>query len=225
MSPTPISNRPDGSAQEGFTLAALIVILTIISIVIAYTVPTQWSLVMKRERDRHTIFLMKQFARAIDAFEAKHKALPVSLDQLEKARKPRMLRGDGIWPNPLTGSEKDWIMVPPAAVNPAGSGAPVQPPNTPILGAPDMSKKPQERNTPAGAPGQPRKLNKEASPKDYVGPFVAVRPNATGPSFIELNDAADYSEWVYSIYDLRNERSARAQALTPGMTTGAVPGK
>ena len=83
---TTSSDQPAASAQEGFTLAALIVILTIISIVIAYTVPTQWSLVMRRERDRQTIHVMKQFALAIDRFEAKHKSLPVSLDQLEKAR-------------------------------------------------------------------------------------------------------------------------------------------
>ena len=50
--------------SEGFTLAALIVILTIIAIIIAYTVPEQWSMIMKRERDRQTIFLMKQYARA-----------------------------------------------------------------------------------------------------------------------------------------------------------------
>ena len=46
--------------------------MTIIAIVIAYTVPTQWSIVMKRERDRQTIFLMKQYARGILAFQKKH---------------------------------------------------------------------------------------------------------------------------------------------------------
>lgn len=233
MSRTTSSDR-GARAQDGFTLAALIVVLTIIAIVVAYTVPTQWSLVMKRERDRHTIFLMKQFAQAIDNFEVKHKSLPVSLDQLEKARKPRMLRGKGIWPNPLTGSEKDWILVPPGAVNPAGSGAPVPNPNQPnpaggggvIGGGQQFGQGGQPVNRQA-APGDnaPRKLNKEASPKDYVGPFVAVRPNATGASFIELNGAKDYSEWVYSIYDLRNERTARAAALVPGMTTGATPAR
>ena len=39
---TPISD--ERTREEGFTLAALIVILTIIAIVIAYTVPTQWSI-------------------------------------------------------------------------------------------------------------------------------------------------------------------------------------
>src|SRR5688572_15799323 len=110
MSPTRISEpapvrkeRPAVASrrgQEGVTLAALIVILTIIAIVIAYTVPTQWSLVMKRERDRQTIFLMKQYARGIMAFQKKHNSLPVSLEQLQDAKEPRFLRGGGKWPMP-----------------------------------------------------------------------------------------------------------------------------
>ncbi len=92
--------------QEGFTLAALIVILTIISMIVAFTVPEQWSLVMKRERDRQTIFLMKQYARAIYEWQQKHNnTVPVSLEQLEEARKPRLLRGGKRWPMPLTGSD------------------------------------------------------------------------------------------------------------------------
>ena len=223
---TTSSDPRAASAQEGFTLAALIVVLTIISIVVAYTVPQQWSMVMRRERDRQTIYLMKQFALAIDRFEAKHKSLPVSLDQLEKARKPRFLRGNGIPINPLTGSEKDWILVPPNAVNQAGTGVPVPNPNNnePIIGgSPGSRGRPLPGDQQPATSTAPRKLNKEASPKDYVGPFVGVRPDATGESFITLNEATDYSEWVYSVYDLRNERSARAAALVPGMQTGARP--
>ena len=224
---TTSSDPRAASAQEGFTLAALIVILTIISIVVAYTVPQQWSMVMRRERDRQTIYLMKQFALAIDRFEAKHKSLPVSLDQLEKARKPRFLRGNGIPINPLTGSEKDWILVPPNAVNQAGTGVPVPNPNDnePIIGGSPGSRGrplPGDQQQQPATSTAPRKLNKEASPKDYVGPFVAVRPDAAGESFIELNEAKDYSEWVYSVYDLRNERTARAAALM-GLQTGVRP--
>jgi len=190
--------------QEGFTLAALIVLLTIISIIVAYTVPDQWSLVMRRERERQTIFLMKQYARAILAWQQKHNnTVPVSLDQLEEARKPRMLRGTRRWPNPLTGSDKDWILVPPQALTqnaPPGTqpgiGGGGIPPQTPGL-------------QPTGS-----KLNKELSPDDYLGPFVAVRPRARGKSLIALNEADDYSDWVYTVDDLRREIQLRQAALT-----------
>ena len=185
--------------QEGFTLAALIVILTIISMIIAFTVPEQWSLVMKRERDRQTIFLMKQYARAIYEWQQKHNnTVPVSLEQLEEARKPRMLRGGKRWPMPLTGSDKDWILVPPQAL--------VQ----------DVTANPRN-NAPPGPQGQQIptfKLNKELSPADYVGPFVAVRPNKSGKSLIALKDVEEYSEWVYTVEDLRKEMQARQAALT-----------
>ncbi|HEX6096701.1 MAG TPA: hypothetical protein VF432_10290 [Thermoanaerobaculia bacterium] len=187
----------------------MIVILTIISIIIAYTVPTQWSLVMRRERERQTLFLMKQFARGIENWERKHQSLPVSLEQLQEARSPRMLRGDGKWAMPLTGKEDDWIMVPPNAIEAMGGGGVTQ-------GGPGGPGRPPVP-TPAPQPGQPTapsKLNPEASPKDYVGPFVAVRPNAKGQSLIEFNGAEDYGEWVYTLQDLKNERMMQQMALS-----------
>jgi len=193
--------------EEGFTLAALIVLLTIISIVIAYTVPTQWSMVMKRERDRQTIFIMKQFARGILQWQAKHNnTAPASLEQMQEARKPLMLRNGGKWPCPLTGNEDDWILVPEAAVMAGGQ------PGTggPILGVGGNNNAPPPQPP---QPGQPSKLNKELSPADWAGPFVGVRPNASGKSFIALNGVEDYSEWVYTVQDLRNEIAARQASL------------
>jgi type II secretory pathway pseudopilin PulG len=196
-----MSRTVSSEGQEGYTLAALIVILTLMSIIVAFTVPDQWSMIMKRERDKQTIFLMKQYARAIMNWQTKHNnTVPASLEQLHEARKPRLVRGKEIWPMPLTGSEKDWILVPPQALMP---NAPTAPPGTPP-GAP-----------PVAQPGQPAfKLNKDASPPDYKGPFVAVRPNFSGKSFIALNKAEDYSEWVYTVDDLRREMQARQQALS-----------
>ena len=200
--------RSSNGSEEGFTLAALIVILTIIAMVIAYTVPTQWSLVMRRERERQTIFLMKQFARGIENWERKHQGLPVSLEQLQEARQPRMLRGDGKWAMPLTGREEDWIMVPPNAIEAQAGGAALPPGGQRGVGV---------GQPPPGQPGQlqpPSKLNPELSPKDYVGPFVAVRPNAKGEALLEFNSATDYSQWVYTVQDLKNERMMQQMALS-----------
>jgi type II secretory pathway pseudopilin PulG len=227
---------PRTAGQAGFTLAALIVILTIIAIVVAYTVPEQWSLIMKRERDRQTVFLMKQYARGIMNWEAKHRGLPVSLEQLQEARDPRMIRGTGKWACPITGGEDDWILVPPNAITPDGQVMPTTTGNNPAFGSntsfgsgSSSGKKDKKdasdkvgigmpdggnQNSPQASPfGQTGKLNPDASPADYVGPFVAVRPNATGKSFIALNGAEDYSEWVYSLQDLKNEIAMQQMAL------------
>ncbi|MEO8381725.1 MAG: hypothetical protein ABI779_18835, partial [Acidobacteriota bacterium] len=168
-------------------------ILTIISIIIAYTVPSQWSLVMRRERERQTIFLMKQYAIGIANWERKHQGLPVSLEQLQEAKQPRMLRGSGKWANPLTGKEDGWILVPPNAIE-AVAGGGVLPGGTnqqPGVGVGNPAQ--------GGAVGGPSKLNSAASPKDYVGPFIAVRPNNSGKSLLAFNGAEDYGQWVYTL--------------------------
>jgi len=187
--------------EEGFTLAALLVILTIIIMIIAYTVPEQWSMVMGRERDRQTIFLMKQYARAIKTWQGKNGGLPTSLDQITEARRPRMIRGTGKWPCPITGKEDDWILVP-------SNAAPGGVTNIPSNIAPYANT-----GASTATPG-PSKLDKNASPADYVGPFSGVRPKASGKSFIAFKGAEDYSAWVYTIGDLDQEITMKNAAAT-----------
>jgi type II secretory pathway pseudopilin PulG len=102
---TPSSDARTARAGEaGFTLAGLIVIMTVIMIVVAYTVPQQWSMIRARERDRQTIFAMKQYARAIREFQRKNNVLPSSLKQLKEAREPRYIRGTtGFINDPVSG--------------------------------------------------------------------------------------------------------------------------
>lgn len=180
MSPTRTSDR-----EAGFTLAGLIVILTVIMIFLAYTVPRQWSMVMQRDRERQTIFVMKQYARSIYEF-SKTKGNPTKLDQIKEARLPRYIRGvKGEYLDPLTG-KNDWILVPAGAVT---------------------------RTVDPATGKQSTNFNAGASPKDYVGPFVGVRPPVTGKSFMSLNGADSYETWVYTVDDLKNEITLR--------TTGA----
>lgn len=178
------------SSEAGFTLAGLIVVLTIISITIAYTVPRQWSIAAARERDQQTLFAMKQYARAIYNFQyAKNNpahAYPTSLDQLKQARNPRLIRGKGEFVDPLTG-EVDWIPVPPSA-------GPAQPGTNPI--PPTQSASPQ--------PGQPG---------GYVGPIAGVRPNKKGTSYLVLNGVDSYEQWRYTSIDLQAEITQRQNAL------------
>jgi len=218
--------------EAGFTLAALIVILTIISIIVAYSVPQQWSLVMARERDRQTIFQMRQYARGILGHFQKHQAVPTTMEQLRDARKPRMLRTTASEICPLTGKE-DWILVPPQAVTAgqvAPPGGPIGTPNAAPTGRdlwnptwnnssgsrgaiPPGNVGPQPAVNPATAGMQPSKLNPELSPPDYKGQFVGVRPNKKGKALVALNGAEDYGEWVFTYQDMANEVTMRNQAL------------
>jgi len=193
---TPASGRlarrlPAGN-ERGFTLAGVLVICTIIMIFVAYTVPRQWSTIMKREREKQAMFVMKQYARSIKAFQAKNgNAFPVSLDQLKKARTPRLIRGvEGEWIDPLTG-KVDWLLVPPAAANQPRTVTPPNQQQSPLSGDSTTTR--------------PTQGVQVGSPKDYVGPFVGVRPPIEGESLLELNGAQRYEEWLYTTTDLDTE--------------------
>ena len=191
--------------ERGFTLAGLLAILGVIMIFVTATVPTQWSKVMERERDIQTIFVMKQYARAMRNFQLKHGSLPVSLQQLKDARAPRMMRGDGEWIDPLTG-EVDWIPIPASAIQPQQQ--------QPQQGPPGLSRNPQQ---PPPSTQQPQPLTGQTptpgQPGGMVGPIVGVRPNKTGKSFLTLNGADTYETWQYTVQDLEQEIIGRRAAL------------
>lgn len=194
----PFPLRTDRS-EQGFTLAALLVILTIISVLVAYTVPEMWSTVMQRERDRQTIWTMKQYARAIHEYQRHRGTLPTSLEQLEQMNPPRVLRRKYL--DPLTG-KFDWIPIPP------GTPPPVTPGTTPSGSTPLPNSRSRSRN-PANPPATPgnSQLPGAAADGKFVGPFVGVRPARTGESFLTLNGADRYENWYYTITELQQEIS------------------
>ncbi|MGK2859237.1 MAG: type II secretion system protein [Thermoanaerobaculia bacterium] len=184
------------NAERGYTLAALLVILTVIAVVVSFSVPRMWSDVMKREREIHTVFVMKQYAQAIADYERLKGGLPTKLEQLEKQTMPRVLRATYV--NPLSG-ELDWILVPQGTVTP-GQAQPV--PGVPQGGLPGglpASGTPAPGQT--GTQGQDRQP--PPNPREFSGPFIGVRPPQTGPSIIELNGQSTYENWMYTINELR----------------------
>jgi type II secretory pathway pseudopilin PulG len=192
------------SSEAGFTLAGVIVLMTIMLVFLAYTVPPQWSKIMERERDAQTIFVMKQYARAIENFRAKNGSYPVSLDQLRQARTPRLIRGTGPLLDPLTG-EDDWILTSAAAVQ--GQGTTPTPPPGVVNPQAFMPRPPQTPPPPGGRQARP------GTPGGAVGPIAGVRPNKSGPSFLALNGAENYEEWQYTAVDLKAEIEGRRAAL------------
>lgn len=194
-----------GSREHGFTLASLLVILTIISVMVAYTVPTAWSEVMKRERDYQTIWVMKQYARAIWEFQQDRKAMPTSLEQLKEHNTPRRVVRQ-LYKNPLSG-EMDWIMVAPGQDQAAGGVAPgLQPPGL-------QPQQPQQE-----VPEGPR-----VDPMKYSGPFIGVRPPQRGPSIVTFNGKETYETWMYTINDLNKEINPEMQPTVPGGNTIVKP--
>lgn len=202
-----MARRTTSSKEQGFTLAGLLAILTVIVIFVTMTVPPQWSKVMARERDMQTIFIMKQYARSIRNFQLKHGSAPVSLQQLKDAKAPRMMRGKGEWIDPLTG-KVDWIPIPAGAQQ----GTSVLPPG---VAPPVQSVRPTPPPAPPPTPpGQQGAVNPSpGQPGGMVGPIIGVRPNKTGKSYLTLNAADTYEQWSYTVLDLEQEITGRRAAL------------
>jgi len=195
----------DRSNESGFTLAAVMVIMSVMMIFVAYTVPRQWSIIMQRDRERQTLFIMQQYAKAVEAFRAKNNTYPVSMQQLVEARQPRFLRcpKDGCV-DPLTG-QVDWFVIPQSQAPAPGGGA--APP-------PGLVQTPQGQNPQQAGANTTAATGPLGVPiKDYAGgPFVGVRPNKTGSSLILVNGADHYEQWSYTALDYQQDRTARQQA-------------
>lgn len=219
MEPPSIPGRRGRRGEQGFTLAALIVILTILMVFVAYTVPRSWSTVLQRDRERQTIWIMHQYARAIYDFQAKHQSYPTTMDQLKEARQPRFLRGfKGGYADPLTG-EEDWLLIPATAIGQQqlrGGPPPVPPPTTGGGPPPTPNPTPNQPTTSTDTTGT--QLGQQATipaypMKDWAGgAFIGVRPNKTGKSFFSLNGADQYDQWNYTVIDYKNEVEARKAA-------------
>jgi type II secretory pathway pseudopilin PulG len=208
--------RRSPANERGFTLAGVLVILSVMLIFLAYTVPRQWSAILQRERERQTIYVMQQYARACLEFQRKNQTYPVSPSQLKEARSPRMMRGvKGELIDPLTG-EVDWLVITqaaaaamPSANNPNGSGPAFNPSAQNPVNRPGGTL-PQTGTNPQGTPTLPG-----VPLKDYAGgPFVGVRPPISGKAILTLNGNDTYETWSYTALDLTTDITKRMTGLT-----------
>ena len=106
-----------GSGQQGFTLVALVVITTVMTILVAAAMP-MWSQIVKRDREAELVFRGLQYAEAIRVFQLRFGRYPVSLEELLNAN-PRCLRQ--LWKDPMT-DDGQWGLVVAQAGRSAGRG-------------------------------------------------------------------------------------------------------
>jgi len=94
------------SAGAGYTLVAMVVIFTVMTVGLAATLP-YWSKIMQRDKEEELIFRGLQYAEAIRLFQLRFGRYPVRLEELMTVR-PRCLRQ--LWKDPMTASG-DWGLV------------------------------------------------------------------------------------------------------------------
>ena len=105
----------NGGARSGFTLVALVVITTVMTILVAAALP-MWSQIVKRDREAELVFRGLQYAEAIRVFQLRFQRYPVSLEELLSVE-PRCLRQ--LWKDPMT-ENGEWGLVVAQSGRPAG---------------------------------------------------------------------------------------------------------
>lgn len=83
--------------ERGYTLAALMILIMVMSIMMAVAV-RGWTTYVQREKEQEAIFRGLQYAEAIRVFQQRHGRLPNQLEELIKVE-PRSIRQ--LYPNPL----------------------------------------------------------------------------------------------------------------------------
>lgn len=108
-----------GRPREGYNLVALMVMIAVINIAVAASLPT-WSKIIQREKEQELIFRGLQYAEAIRVFQKRVGRFPTRLEELVEIE-PRSIRQ--LWLDPLN-DEPEWglVIAGAAGANPGTGG-------------------------------------------------------------------------------------------------------
>ena len=185
---------PRRCKRRGYTLAALMIYITIL--MIGFAVGFQlWSNRIQRENEEELIFRGRQYTEAIRLFKQRNGRAPTKLEELMQMGpgKPRCIRH--LWKDPMTPPDGKWGLIFenqtrwPLVVVPGTEGE-----ANPVTGAPpglgslpqsSIEIKPFETTGPGGEGEAP------------VGPIAAVFSTSVKESLRSWNGRKHYCEWDF----------------------------
>ena len=170
----------------GYTLVALLVGMTVASILIAAVLPLA-SAQAQREKEADLIFRGLQYAEGIRVFRRRFGRYPNSLGELLEV-KPRSVRQ--LWKDPMT-KDGEWGIV-------AMEGTPVVPPPTGQKGRPTPTPTPKPTPSPFKSPPG-------AGGGDRTGPVLGVYSKSTERGYRLWEGREAYNEWKFTEASLTNK--------------------
>ncbi len=207
------------SSESGFTLVALAIAVTILTVLLAVSLPA-WKQITQREKEEELIFRGWQYVEAIRVFQQRQGRLPTRLDELIKV-KPRSIRQ--LWKDPMTDSG-EWGLIfqgtgssrlrgqdltggtGPGGLGGFGNGT----------GNDGRDDQEDGKNGATGPNGQ----------RVTVGPIVGVHSLSTDSSIKVLFGQEEYDQWQFTIDLLGQQGRQNPQIGTnPGglQTNQGVP--
>jgi type II secretory pathway pseudopilin PulG len=182
---------------KGYTLVALLVGLTVMSILIAAVLPLA-STQAQRDKEDELIFRGLQYAEGVRLFRRRYGRYPNTLKEMYEIR-PRTLRK--LWKDPITNSDKWGIASLTTGLPLPGTSSPVPP------GGASSTPVPTPQPTPGfGAP-----------PATTTGPVTGVYSLSKKKAFRLYNGRDTYDQWRFTEQTLLNQGPAPVQkAPGPG---------
>ncbi len=192
------------SAQAGYTLVALVMVIAVMSIMMAAAVEIV-SFQAQREREAELIFRGEQYVEAIRLYRQKYGRYPMRMKELWEAD-PRVLRRE--WKDPITGSE-EWglVFLGQEGQQLAGPGpgrrSPLDPPRPQATGTPAFGDRPG-----GGEPGP-------GGGGERVGPIIGVHSLSKDASIKIYKGRATYDTWEFVYNEADNQDGSGGPQPTP----------
>jgi type II secretory pathway pseudopilin PulG len=198
--------------QAGYNLVMLMVLITILNIVIAASLPA-WSSVIRRDREEELISRGFQYAEAIRIFQNRFQRPPIRLEELIEVE-PRSIRR--LWKDPMTDHGR-WAPIPLQGPTQPLQVQPGAPPGEdgegrPIDGGEDEGEE-------EGGFGVPKK-------EVQIGPFKGVHSRSGKASILIFNGKERYDEWHFTVELLTGggQMPPPEQGIAPPPTGGGGGG-
>jgi type II secretory pathway pseudopilin PulG len=202
--------RPASRGEQGYTLAVLLMMATVMSILVGAALPS-WSKMIQRDKEEELIARGWQYAEGVRVFQNRFGRLPTSLDELFKVS-PRCIRH--LYKDPMTGEAFAPIFLNNPVTPPPGQNQLPQP------GKDDKtsSKKNGRGSADDGSGGgfDPGKV--KVSP---LGPVIGVHSTSDKESSLLFYGRSHYNEWQFTVMMLTH----RGVITSPGGGAGAPVGR
>ncbi len=179
--------------DNGYTLVGLIIAISFLLVATMVAVPL-WSTAIKREKEKELIFRGMQYAIAIEEYKMKTGKDLLDLESLIKT-KPRVIRK--LWTDPMTG-KVDWRLI--------HRGEIMIQRRREIAGL-NSNDKNEKSGSDLTAPPDIGGMG---------GPIIGVASTCEDESIRIYQDKNRYSEWLFTVNELKVKRALVLGASQPG---------
>lgn len=177
-------------AGEGYTLVAVVIIFTVMTILVAAVLPS-WTAMIQRDKEEELVFRGLQYAEAIRVFQVRFGRYPVRLEELTEVR-PRCIRQ--LWGDPMTKDGQWGVVFAQAAPDRRGRRRGRQQTGAPGQQNPDVSQGPREL-TGAGGPSGRRS---DRGGGRTMGPVIGVRSLSPDSGYKTFFGTKQYNQWQFT---------------------------